>query len=102
MEKPIVLTTEEVRAILDGRKTQTRQVVKFPKGMTGRIPERRFFADEEPYLYYPASAKPATAKPRTEAEIEKRLMSAKGCRKQQGEQGKQTPQELLKNQTTSN
>lgn len=33
--KPILFNTEMIRAILDGRKTVTRRVVRFPPGLTG-------------------------------------------------------------------
>lgn len=47
-EKPILFNTEMVKAILDGRKTQTRRVIRFPEGTTGRLPE----GGARDYVYY--------------------------------------------------
>jgi hypothetical protein len=51
-----------VQAILEDRKGQTRRVVKFPEGMTGRLPENGFEGNE-PYLFYPGGIKRPRYKP---------------------------------------
>lgn len=53
MEKPIIFSTEMVQAILDGRKTMTRRVIKFPIGTTGRLPEN----GDRDYIFYPGGIK---------------------------------------------
>lgn len=52
-EKPILFNTEMVKAIMEGRKTQTRRVIRFPDGMTGRLPE----CGARDYIYYPGGIK---------------------------------------------
>lgn len=54
--KPILFNSEMVKAILDDRKSCTRRVVKFPEGMTGRLPDNGL-CGEAPYLFYPGGIK---------------------------------------------
>jgi len=54
--KPILFNTDMVKAILSGKKTMTRRLIKFPKGTTGRLPSNGFF-NASPYLFYPGGIK---------------------------------------------
>lgn len=51
--KPILFNQEMVRALLDGRKSVTRRVIKFPEGQTGRLP----LDGSRDRLFYPGGIK---------------------------------------------
>ena len=57
--EPILCNSTDVRAILDGRKTSTRRVIKFPEGQTGHLPE----CGARNYIYYPGGIKRAPYQP---------------------------------------
>lgn len=56
--RPILFNTDMVRAILYGKKTVTRRVIKFPDGQTGRLPE----CGARDYIFYPSGIKYAPYK----------------------------------------
>lgn len=56
---PILFNTEMVRAILDGRKTATRRLIKFPESQTGRLSE----CGARDYIFYPCGIKYAPYHP---------------------------------------
>ncbi len=47
MEKPILLNTEEVKAILDGRKTMTRRVINAPVFKQVRDPNKIYWKNDQ-------------------------------------------------------